>query len=179
MKTKILVGALVFLIVVNLATLGTYLYLRFTAPADPGPEFVGGPPGAMLELDASTRERLRNLMMEFRRETMPIQEQVRSAEDSLARLLQQDPVPLDRVDRLFQQIGELRTSVGRLAVRRLVQTKSFLTPEQQHMFFRSVLDQQPRMRPGAGFGRGPRFGPDQRGGAPYRRIPPMEQDSQP
>lgn len=177
MKTKILVGALLFLIVLNLATLGTYLYLRFTAPPEDGPPFAGGPPAAMLELDDSTRERLRSLMIEFRREAMPIQEQIRSAEDSLAELLQQDPVPLDQIDGLFTHIANLRTRVGQLAVRRLVQTRSFLTTEQQQIFFRSVLDQQPRMRPG--MGRGPRFRLDPRGGPPFGRIPPMDRDTQP
>lgn len=179
MKTKILVGALVFLIVINLATLGTYLFLQFTAPPDDIPSFAGGPPGAMLELDASTRERLRVLMQEFRREAMPIQQRIRNSEDSLARMLQQDPVPLDLVDSLFSRIAELRTAVGQRAVRRLVETKSFLSPEQQQIFFRSVLDQQPRMRPGGGMRQGARFGPGQRGEPPFEHFPPTDRDSQP
>ena len=52
MKTKVIVGILVLLIVVNLATLGTYLYLRFAEPGEPGSGFrSGGPPPAMMELD--------------------------------------------------------------------------------------------------------------------------------
>ena len=176
MKTKVLVGSLIFLIIVNLATLGTYLWLRFKAPHDMP---MGTPPAAMMALDSATRERLHGIMMDFRRSMMPVQEELRRAEDSVIVLLQQDPVPTEQVDQLFIRISALRTSISQNAVRHLVQTKSFLTPEQQRHFFRAILDAQPRMRRGEGMGMGPRFGPDQRDGRPFERFAPMKHDSQP
>lgn len=161
MKTKVLVGILIFLIVVNLATLGTYLYLRFVAPEEPPFGFPGGgPPPAMLELDPAARSQLRDLMMDFRREARPLQEQILRAEDSIAILLVQEPVPDETLERLFEQIADLRVSINKMAVRRLVQTKSFLPPEQQRMFFRAIMDARPQMGPRGGFGRGPLIGPD-------------------
>lgn len=168
MKTKFLVGILVFLIVVNVATLGTYLYLRFIAPQEPdfgSPEL--GPPPAMMDLDPDAREQLRDVMMEFRQEARPLQEQITQAEDSIALLLAQDPVPTDAMERLFKRIADIRVSINRMAVQRLVQAKSFLTPEQQRVFFRAILEARPRMGPRGGFGRGPLMGPDSGRGRPF------------
>jgi uncharacterized membrane protein len=182
MKTKVLVGILILLIIVNLTTLGTYLYLRFVAPGEPAPGFPGGgPPPAIMELDPAARSQLRDLMMDFRREARPLQEQILRAEDSIAVLLEQEPVPADAVDRLFERTADLRVSINKMALRRLVQTKSFLPPEQQRLFFRAIMEARPQMGPRGGFGRGPFMGPDSdRGrpfgpeGRPHRDQPPLE-----
>lgn len=180
MKTKVLVGALLFLIVLNLATLGTWLYVRFVGPPEQPRLSVGGPPALMRQLDEATQEKLREVMMSFRDDVMPLQRQVRRAEDSVALLLQQDPVPVKTIHGLLRRIADLRTSVSERAVERLVATKSFLTPEQQRMFFRAVIDAQPRSgRGGEGMGRGPGMGPGFRQGPSFGRSQPMERDPQP
>lgn len=182
MKTKVLVGALLFLIVLNLATLGTWLYVRFMAPPDMPPTPVGGPPELMRMLDDSARLRLQSVMISFRNDVMPLQRQARSVEDSIAAFLQLDPVPVDAVRRLLRRAADLRTAISERAVERLVATKKFLTPEQQRMFFRAVLDAQPRgPRAGEGPGRGPGMGmgPGMHQGPPFGRPDPMERDSQP
>jgi uncharacterized membrane protein len=180
MKTKVLVGALLFLIVLNLATLGTWLYVRFVAPPAEPVLPMGGPPELMRELNDSTRQQLRAVMMEFRRDVMPLQRQVRAAEDSIALWLQQDPVPVSEVQDVLRRAADLRASISIRAVERLVATKQFLTPEQQRMFFRAIIEAQPRgprsdgfgARPGAGrrpgFGQGPR--PERMG--PMEEAPP-------
>jgi len=167
-KTKFLVGILVFLIVVNVAILGTYLYVRFLAPEDPAFGFPGGgPPPVMMDLDPAAREQLRDVMMEFRQEARPLQEQIAQAEDSIALLLGQDPVPTEAMDGLFKRIADIRVSINRMAVQRLVQAKSFLSPEQQRVFFRAILEARPRMGPRGGFGRGPFMGSDSGRGRPF------------
>lgn len=179
MKTKVLVGSLLFLIVLNLATLGTWLYVRFVAPAEESPAPVGGPPELMQEMDEGTRQQLRSVIMEFRQEVMPLQRQVRSAEDSVALLLQQDAVPVEAVRGLLRRVAELRTSISSQAVERLVATKKFLTPEQQRLLFRAIVEAQPRGPRGDGPGPRPGMRPGFRQGPPGGRFGMPERDSQP
>lgn len=155
MKTKVLVGALAFLFILNLATVGTWLYVRWAGPSSESTLPVGGPPELMRELDETTRQQLRAVMVDFRREVMPLQHEVRSAEDSIALLLQQDPVSVPSIRIALRRVADLRTEISLRAVERLVATKKFLTPDQQRIFFRAIMDARPRGPRGSGAGMHP------------------------
>jgi Spy/CpxP family protein refolding chaperone len=135
----------------------------------------------MLELEPQARAQLRELMYDFRQEARPLQDQITHAEDSIALLLDQDPVPVETMELLFRRISDLRISVNRMALQRLVASKSFLTPEQQRAFFRAVMEARPRMGGRGWGGRGPMLGPDSGGGRPFgpegrmrRNQPPLD-----
>ena len=180
MKTRLLVGALLFLIVVNLATIGTHLYHQFCVPEEmrraPG---RGGPP-ELMNLPEEKRQQVMELMRSFHDEVIPIEKAIQAIDDSLTLLLQRDDVPMQRINELLKRNEGLKFEISSTAVQRLIKAKAFLTPEQQRILFRSILEARPRMRHEDGFGPGgPRFRPDGREGMPpFDRFGPRGRESQ-
>ncbi len=168
MKTKVLVGVLLFLIIINLATLGTYLFITLTKP--PEPRFPMGPPGMMgqnfrgpmgpdqLQLDDDQRRELMGHMMELHQETRALRDSVMELEREALELLKEETFSLDTVDRKLVQIAGLKLRMSQAAIRNVIQAKSLLTPEQQEFFISMILRSQSRM-PG--------------GGPPFEMKPPM------
>ncbi|UCG53018.1 MAG: periplasmic heavy metal sensor [Candidatus Latescibacterota bacterium] len=172
MKLKILVGILVFLIVLNLATIGTFLYIHFTQePVAPVGRMSPGP-GMDLPMEpnrhgpmhfhATHRKELRKLHREFRIETLDLTLRIRDLELEAFELLQQDPVPQARVDSLLEEISLAQLEVSRRAAEKLIEAKRILPPDQQEIFFNAILKARSRMHG--------RLGPGHyRGGKGFRR----------
>jgi Spy/CpxP family protein refolding chaperone len=168
MKTKVLVGLLLFLIVINLSTIGVFVYHLLSAgPRESEPPALagGGPEGAMgldspmMHMKPEVRDRMHALMMHFREDVSGLQQ------EGFA-LLKIDPPPMDRVNANLKKLSDLRLSINQMAVHNLLQAKSFLTPEQQDMFFRAIMQARPqagRMGSG-GMGRGQMWGRQRMGG---------------
>jgi Spy/CpxP family protein refolding chaperone len=169
MKTKVLVGILLFLIVVNLSTMGVFVYhiLRggppqldaLTVDGVRPPGMMGGE-SPMMRMQPEVRERMHTLMMKFREDVKETQEKISALEDSTVAMLKNDPPPMDRINENLKKLSDLRLSINQKAVHNLLQAKSFLNPEQQEMFFRAIMQARPQMgRSGAGsMGRGPTWG---------------------
>ncbi|MGA3245181.1 MAG: hypothetical protein ABSE41_11225 [Bacteroidota bacterium] len=169
MKTKVLVGILLFLIVVNLSTMGVFVYhiLRGGPPQlDVLPVDGVRPPGMiggespMMRMQPDVRERMHALMMRFREDVKDTQQKIFVLEDSTVAMLKNDPPPMDRINENLKKLSDLRLSINQKAVHNLLQVKSFLNPEQQEMFFRAIMQARPEMgRSGAGgMGRGQMWG---------------------
>jgi uncharacterized membrane protein len=164
MKLKILVGVLVFLIVLNLATIGTFVFMHFNRPAPPQAPFPGmvpqGRPSGraprLRHLAPERREGLVGLLREFRTETAALRERTSDLEGEVFVLLQLDPVPEARVDSLLREISATRLEVSRIAARKLTQAKAILPPEERRLFFDAILEARPAHRPMDGPGRGER-----------------------
>ena len=168
MKTKVLVGILLFLIVVNLSTIGVFVFHMLKGPK--APEFMspdGGRPAGMMapespmmRLQPEVRERMQKLMMNFREDTRDLQQEIFLLEDTTVALLKNDPPPMSRISDNLKQISDLRILINQKAIHNLLQAKSFLPPDQQEMFFRSIMQARPQMgRYGPGMmGRGPMWG---------------------
>ncbi len=73
---------------------------------------------------------------------------------------------MEVVHRTLRRVADLRAEISAHAVDHLVTTKAFLTPDQQHEFFRAIIEAQPRMRGEGMMGRG--MGP---GGPPFGGPP--------
>lgn len=166
MKTKVLIGILLFLIVVNLSTIGVFVYhmlQRGPRPPDGGFFEGGRPPGMMggespmMRMQPEVRERMHSMMMGFREDVKETQEKIFVLEDSTVAMLKNDPPPMDCINENLRKLSELRLSINQKAVHNLLQVKSFLNPEQQEMFFRAIMQARPQMgRSGGGsMGRGP------------------------
>ncbi len=165
MKLKILVGILVFLIVLNLATIGTFLYIHFTK-ANPPPAFLAPrmtPESArpmraprLRHLPPEHRERLVGLLEEFRVETSVVRLRMIDLESEAFDLMQLDPVPAARVDSLLREISTTRLEISRIAVRKLIEAKAVLPSEEQRVFFEAILEARPAHRPPRGPGHGER-----------------------
>ncbi len=168
MKTKVLVGILLFLIVINLSTIGVFVFHMLRGPKEAEPiAFEGGrspgmmaPESPMMRLQPEVRERMHKLMMSFREDTRDLQQKIFVLEDTTVALLKNDPPPMGRISDYLKQISDLRLLINQKAIHNLLQAKSFLPPEQQEMFFRAIMQARPQMgRYGAGMmGRAPMRG---------------------
>src|SRR5215813_1375515 len=123
MKMRFLVGVLVFLIVVNLATIGTFLYVRFFQHRPPGlpGDFPGGPgfegrpggPPPFMMLDEPQRKKMKELMESLREETSGLNDRAAALERRTFDLLQEDPAPTDSIDQMLTQISSIRLEISR------------------------------------------------------------------
>jgi len=176
MKLKVLVGVLVFLIVLNFATIGTFLYMHFTRPEmPPMADDPGFPPrdGASMRrpglhrLPSEDREILVGLLGELHSETEGLRTKMRDLEGGVFDLMQSDPVPEARVDSLLAEISEVRLEISRIATRKLIEAKGVLPPEEERIFFDAILQARPAPHFSQGMRRGDRhFGGRKRGAPP-------------
>lgn len=162
MKIKVLVGALIFLIIINLATIGSYVYIQMRHHHAPyGERFqppFAGPPlrGMEMGLDRRQRHELMRLLEELGDSTETLRGQVGNIEKEIFDLLQQEPVPTVQIEERMQQIADLRLQMSRRALAMFVKSKQFLTPEQQRHFYRMLINARPGMRGRPhSFGKGP------------------------
>jgi hypothetical protein len=162
MKIKVLIGVLVFLIVLNMATIGSFLFMRWRADGDTprvhraprvsrinrGHELphVQPPP---FRPSGEERKQLFALLEGFRADTEELRLKMFALEENVFELMRRDEVPRARVDSLLEEIAGVRTEIGRMAVDRLIESKEHLSPEQQQRFFESILE----TRSGRGGGR--------------------------
>jgi len=169
MKIKILIGALILLIAINLGTLGSYLYLEYFNKPDvpewerpPRPHFRP-PDRKEFRLDRNQRKQLGKLLREIHQESQPLRKQLWEAERATFALLQQDTLPVRQIDENLQQMGNLRIQMIRIAILKMQEAKSFLTVEQREHFFNAIMMARPGLpEPGKNMtGRPPRpdFGP--------------------
>ncbi len=173
MKTKVLVGILLFLIVINLSTIGVFVYHMIVPPAGeadlfppgvPGRPGMMGPASPMMRLQPEVREKMVKLMVGFREEIQSYQERIMALEDSTVALLKNDPPPTSRINENLKQLSDLRLLVNQKAVHSLLQAKKFLPLEQQDMFFHAIIQARPQAaRMGGGMSRGPMWGRGMRG----------------
>jgi hypothetical protein len=167
MKLKILVGILVFLILVNLGTIGTYLYMTGRGMHRPIPELAGPPlggprPGGMppegvptgepppggrpplaMMLDASQQEQLNRLMETFVKDTWSSDTAARDLEESTFKMLQKDHVPQEEVEANLEKISALHLQISKRAFQSLMEAKSFLRPDQQQRLFDIIIGGRP------------------------------------
>jgi Spy/CpxP family protein refolding chaperone len=102
-----------------------------------------------MRLDREQREQLRNLLGEIYRESMPLRKQLWDVERQTFELLQNEPAPLEKIDKNLQEMADLRLEMIRVAISKMQKAKSFLTPEQQEYFFNAVMMARPGfMEPG-------------------------------
>lgn len=161
MKLKILIGILLFLIVLNLATIGSFVYFRFTRESRDyeGMPFSGrGRRGSFgkeghpeMRLAREDREQLRDLLYDFGEETSNLKIRIHDLEDQTFEAMQEDPVSRERVDSLLEEIADTQLEISKKATEALISAKSVLSPEQQEMFYNAILRVRPSP-PGMGPG---------------------------
>jgi Spy/CpxP family protein refolding chaperone len=160
MKIKILIGILLVLIVINLGTIGTYLYLQLNRTKNiPRWDQSRRPPfpsdhRSEMNLNKQQRHQLRNLLQEFQRENEDIRNQIWELERTTFDLLQQENIPQNQVDLNLKQLSDYRLKLMTAAVEKMIKAKSFLNPEQQKHFFDFIMESRPAppfgRKPGAG-----------------------------
>ena len=177
MKLKILIGVLVFLIVLNLATIGSFVYMRVTQGERtdrwPVPGMMRGTsrPGERApraEFRNEHRKELRKLFREFHSETQDLRLRIHDLQGEAFALMQQDPVPKAEVDSLLEEISTLHLQISKAATQKMIESREFMSPEQMKMFFNAIRGPAPGGRGGPMFdGRGRKGHPDRPG---HRRF---------
>jgi Spy/CpxP family protein refolding chaperone len=136
MKVKVLIGALVVLMVMNLAALGSFMFMHLH-----GGRHHGGHSGerrmhrwVMRNVPEGDRERLMRTMRSFHEDVSPLAEQTRKLEDELISSMRQDPAPRAHIDSLLEQISHNRLEIARRATDRMIAMGDSLTPDERgHM----------------------------------------------
>jgi uncharacterized membrane protein len=162
MKIKLLVGGLVFLIIINLATIGTFLYLQFNNGEQKFkyraqdslmvPPFLH-PDSRGERLNKEQREKLFGMFEKFRNETKDVNEEIKVIQHEIQELLMSEEINEEELNAKMQKVAELRLSISRAAVKNIIEAKSFLTPEQVEHFVRAIM----HFRPPHGAGMPPEF----------------------
>ena len=151
MKLKILIGVLVFLVAVNLATIGSYIYFRFQhKPAEFVPDFperFSRPPH--LDLDRDQMHQLLELRKGFEEDTRQISEEIANVREEIYQILKQDSIQMDVVEEKLHKVAMLRMEIEKIAITKLVEARHYLSPQQVDHLYRFLLMESPRhMRPG-------------------------------
>jgi Spy/CpxP family protein refolding chaperone len=155
MKLKVLVGVLIILIAINLATIGSYLYTlrkhgdrHLPEPPMPFVSHPARPDGSHLErpgwtlmrgLSREERAQLKQLLSDLRMETEDLRNVIHSMEAAVMDALRQDSIPSEQVDSLLEEIAAAHLQVSRKATDKLIEAKSYLSPEQQALFYDAIL----------------------------------------
>lgn len=144
MKVKWLVGALVVLVIINIAALGSFWYMHHQAPP-PGPGFERSGRGEKMErrhgrnLSRDERRRLFRAMRSFHQDVRPLIDQTDALEEDLIASMKQDPVPRARVDSLLEGISQKRLEIARLATDRMIAMGDSLAPEDRERMLDALM----------------------------------------
>ena len=160
MKVKLLIGALIFLIVLNLATIGSFVYTQWKrgqydvapAPVPHRPPRADRPdqefPRRAMRLDAAERAELVRLLREFMEETAEQRTRITALEEQAFERMQRTPVPRAELDSLLAEIEKTRLDISRKATDKLIEAKTHLSPEQLEHFYQRILTSRPGHREG-------------------------------
>jgi uncharacterized membrane protein len=132
MKLKVLVGALVFLIVVNIAAIAAFLVVQTHRP-HPRPEWREGrhTERPIDNLDRDKRRALLATIKQFHEESRDLIEQTRAMEDEAIAAMGENPIPRARIDSLLQQISDNRLEIARRVTDRMIAMGESLSPEER------------------------------------------------
>ncbi len=152
MKIKLLVGGLIFLIIINLVTIGTFLYLQFNKSGQKFkyraqdslmiPPFLH-PDSRGERLNKEQREKLFGMFENFRNETKEVNEEIEMIQNEIQELLMSETINEEELNQKMQKVSELRLKISRVAVKNIIEAKSFLTPEQVEHFVRAIMQFHP------------------------------------
>ncbi len=139
MKLKLLIGVLLFLIVLNLATIGTFMYKQWKQEdTNWAPRTERRPPnrrpGEMRTLNPEKRQVLRRLLKEFHEESGELRDEIGRKEIEVIALLERETVPRDSLNMVLEQLSELRLEISRRATDKLIEAKVHLDPRQQRIY---------------------------------------------
>lgn len=153
MKIKILIGVLVFLILVNLATIGSFLVM--VSRGKPPAPFPEDRPGRFTRepfnrdrqhrMSPELRSQLRDNFRALNSETSDLRASIHELEAQTFELMQNDPVPIAQIDSILEEISRARLEISRIAIRNMLNAGSQLTPEERTQFFNALRDLRPDM----------------------------------
>ena len=132
MKVKLLVGALVVLVIINIAALGSFWFMHFH-----GRHHGGGRhhrdhrSHRWASVSNDEREKLFRAMKSFHEDVKPITEQTGKLEEDLIASMRKDPVPRAHIDSLLEQISKNRLEIAHRATDRMIAMGDSLSPDER------------------------------------------------
>ncbi|NOX35941.1 MAG: hypothetical protein GXO78_00235 [Calditrichaeota bacterium] len=151
MKLKVIVGILVFLIAVNLATLGSYIYYRWQEQKQMNrfQELVGRDgmlhrpgrrgPIPRIRLKPDQKQQLRHLMQNLQRQLAPDYQEMQQYQEKVFQALVADRPQLDSIQHYLKAIQDIQFRIKWATVRQLQQARSFLSEEQFRQLVRAAV----------------------------------------
>lgn len=150
MKTKTLIIILVTLIVVNLITIGAFIYVQVIKKGPPPPPkeafepFLMHPQNSKVRLTEDQQKKLMTLMDNFKNETMKLKAESDSTEHLLANLFLQSNVSKEKIDSVLKILRDIRYEISLKAADNVIKAKSFLNPQQQEIFLHNIMQPPPK-----------------------------------
>lgn len=143
MKVKILVGLLVFLIVVNLVTLGSYIYFRWKEnriyahwrTMRHREHAMAGKFPREPFLTPDQRKKLGKVLRETEQQLHPFYRKNFQLQKKLYHQLLNPQPNMDSINAYLAQIESLQTQIHHKRIEKLLETKSFLDSTQQRILF--------------------------------------------
>ena len=120
MKTKFLVIAIVALVLVNVAALGSFWYMHWNEHTGKASAPAVSTDTWSKDLSASERERLGRTVSSFRREVQSLIDQTRAYESDLLASMAKDPAPRAHIDSLLESISKNRLEIARRATDKML-----------------------------------------------------------
>ena len=120
MKVKFLVIALVAIVIINIAALGSFWYMHWHAHDRGGSARELPSDTWSKDLSAAERERLGRAVTSFRRDVQPLIDQTRAFESDLLASMAKEPVARAHVDSLLVSISKNRLEIARRATDRMI-----------------------------------------------------------
>jgi heavy-metal resistance protein len=134
MKVKVLIGALVVLMLMNVAALGSFLFLHLHARHQGNDRARYSHRWVMRNVPAKDRDTFFNTMRSIHDDVHPLAEDTGKLEDELIRSMRKDPVPRAHIDSLLEEISKNRLEIARRATDRMIAMGDSLTPDERgHM----------------------------------------------
>ena len=151
MNLKGLFGILVFIVIVNIVAVDTYLYYNHQKISGTISESVRPAPGTdngenpFPKLNNSQRNEMRNILEEFKKSTGELNGKIRNHDNEIYRLMEADSINRDSIDMHLKEISSLRMEISKIAIARLIETKKILSRDQQEQLFAAILRSRPTM----------------------------------
>ncbi|MBS3819730.1 periplasmic heavy metal sensor [bacterium] len=141
-SNKFLIYALVFLLAINLTALLTLAYNRLLFQKSPSPEPAQTESSLQEELNLTPQqhERLKAHRKAYKQEIQPTVQEIQEKDKLLLEEIQSEKPNLKRIYALVDEISQLQAEIQKEAVKKLLQEKSILNPEQRKHYF-SVFEQ--------------------------------------
>ncbi len=157
-RIKILIYALIFLTVLNLAAIGTILYnisktqkiqqpattqqttYFNTKPVANQPIKFRKPPKlhrilSQLNLSEAQQQQFMNIHQNYIRKIRPIFRQIRQINDSIGLILQQNPPNFDKIKRLSHRKAQLIENLTLLQAHEFYELSQICTPQQRQILY--------------------------------------------
>lgn len=133
MKIKILIGALVVLMIFNVAALGSFLFLHARAHhAAQQPDRIHR--WVLRNVPEPDRDKFFHTARSIHQDIGPLADQTRDLEKELINSMRKDPIPRAHIDSLLEQISRNRLEIARKATDRMIAMGDSLTPDERgHM----------------------------------------------